>query len=156
MLFLDENYDQITSLKDHPSRLMWVFDVDKSDFFIRQYQVWYSLSTPTYHMRIAGVEIHIPANYNILIGDYDAGLDIITPNEIIGRNFDALSFHPKLISQSGSLTPIEVVGYTEEEHFLIPFTKNPTPIFISDKIAILVGNTDFYNKIKNLTFDEII
>lgn len=156
MKFIDENYKPIVSLKDHSSRLVWIFDSDKSDFYLKQYVAIYHLSTPTYHIKIAGVEVHIPANYNILVGDYDVGLDTISPNEIIGRGFDALTFSPKLISQSTSLSKIEIVGYTEEEHFLIPFTKNPTPIFISDRLSILVGSQEYYNKIKDLTFDEIL
>jgi len=156
MHFLNEEYKPIQDIVAADEKLFWIYDVDKKDFFLRKYHTWYNLRSETYLLEVRGGVFRIPANFFIVIGDYDGGLDTIPPHEIVGRDFDVMTFSTNLTEESWSLDRVRVVGYEEESEFQIPFTKHPLPIVIDSNKAILVSQHDIFNKIKRLDFADII
>ena len=114
------------------------------------------MRTETYLLEVNGAVFRMPANFFLIIGDYDGGLDTIPPYEIIGRDFDVMTFSQELTEDSWSLDRVKVVGYEEDCEFQIPFTKHPLPIAIDAHRAILVSQHDVFNKLKRLDFGDII
>ena len=157
MKLIDENYNEITTMSDtRVANLFWHYDIEHKDFFIRTCPVWYNITSDAYKVKIGKDIISIPYNYYILIGDFDGGLDCISPDEIIGREFQAFTFANNLEDESWILEDIKIVGYEEDVVFVTPFVKGFFPILTSDKRAILVSSTDMYMKIKDMTFSDIL
>ena len=156
MQFLNENYTPIPDIISNDEKLFWLYDLTKRDFFLRHYFSWHVLKSETYLLEIDHHVVRLPASFFMVIGDYDGGLDLVKPEEIVGRSFDVLTFKPDFTEDSWLLEPVRVIGYEDEHEFQIPFTNHPLPILISDTKAILVSANDVYNKIKNMSFADII
>jgi len=156
MKFIDNNYKEIYLSDITNDTLYWTYNINEKDFFLKSSKDWYELKSDAYILNIGGAIINIPANFYIIIGDYDGGLDTITPVEIVGREFEAFSFSSNLEVDSWQLEPIHVVGYKESVEFIIPEFKTPIPILTSAKRAILVSEKEVWNKIKHITFSDII
>jgi len=156
MRLINEVYKPIDDLTNSYSHLFWLYLPDRVDFFLRRYDTWYNLHTETYILRIDGHDIRVPANFFMVIGDYDAGLDTITPDDICGREFEVLTFNLDMEPDSWLLKKVTVVGHEDESLFQLPFTKNAYPVAYSDERAILISSVEIYGKIKNLTFSDII
>jgi len=158
MKFLNEMHEPIADIKGSASKLFWVYEPEEGrrDFFLKRYHTWYCLKGETYLVEIDKHVVPVPANFFMVIGDYDGGFDVVTPSEIVGREFEVLTFHPSLEEDSWGLRPVRIVGYEEEHETLIPFTKKPLPVSVSQDLAIMVSQTDIYYKIKNLDFGDIV
>ena len=157
MKLINESYGEIESLEDNTiTNLFWHYDISKKDFFIMTCKVWYNITSDVYLIKIGNHTIRVPYNYYILIGDYDGGLDCITPEEIVGRDFQAFTFSNTLEDESWTLDEIKIVGYEEDVTFVSPFIKGLYPILISDNRAIMISSTDMYQKIKDFTFSDIL
>ena len=134
----------------------WYFDIESKDFFLKTTLDWFDLKTDAYVIEVSGKRISIPTNYYMIIGDYDGGLDSIAPFEIIGRQFDLFIYNTTLEANSWSFEPLKIVGYEKNVNFTLPNIKHLISISISDTKAIFVSEKDMYNKIKTLSFTDII
>lgn len=153
MLLINENYgplmDQTIGNED---KFYWEYDLQKEDFFLRRSLLWYSIKTDCYTIEVNGKTVNIPFNFHMLIGDFDSGLDAIKPEEIVGRSFDLVTFNSRLTSSSIRLVPMRIVGYKHGLSFMLPQTKNLLMVYVSEETSILVSQTDFFGKIKNISF----
>jgi len=157
MMLINDNYKKIKNLNEcRETQMFWLFDLDEKDFFLKTVQTWYSLKSDAYVLSIGKYELEIPTNYYLLIGDYDAGLDCIPPDEIVGRDFQAFVFSNDFEQDSWELMDIKRKGYKHDREFELPFTKKPFPVMIDDNKAVLISSTDMYSKIKNLGFSDFI
>jgi hypothetical protein len=160
MKLINEKYKSIIN-EDYVDKneipMFWVYDPDKADFFIKTCLLWQNIKTDTYKIKIGKDVISIPYNYHIIIGDYDGGLDCISPEEIVGRKFQAFTFSNDIDENSWILDDLRIVGVEQDIDFLVPFVKGIFPILLSDKRAILVSSIgDCYNKIKNISVADLI
>lgn len=162
MILLNEEYKGIKNITDgNTSQLFWVYDTDETDvkerdFYLNNVTLWQNVISDAYQLSIGDGTTWLPFNYHILIGDYDSGLDCLTPDEILGRHFQAISFSNELDESTSSLLDIKVCGYEKDKVFAVPYTKAVYPILISNDKVILVSPKDFYNKIKNTSIGSLI
>jgi len=142
MHLLDENYERIETFDNNKAKLFWTFDIDSCDFFLKSCLLWQSITSDAYVLSVGNGSVMIPYNYYIVIGDYDSGFDCITPEEIMGREFDAYTFSNDLNEGSHMLEPINVTDYVEDAVFVLPFVKSVFPTTISDKRSMFIINKD--------------
>lgn len=157
MNLLNKNYN-LESSEDirHKNEGFWYFDIDKKDFFLRPAQNWFDLKSDAYTIKIWDHTIKIPTNYYLIIGDYDAGLDAITPYEVVGRQFEVFMYKTSLEADSWTFEPFKIVGYEKNYNFTLPDIKHLISVGVSDTKAIFISEKDQYNKLKNLSFSDII
>lgn len=156
MKLLNQNYQILEPRQITENTAFWTFNLTKKDFFLKTTTKWYDFRTDAYHLEIAGNTIKVPNNYYILIGDYDVGLDTIKPEEIVGREFEAFVFNNDFEENSWTLESIKIVGYEENTSFIIPNVRFPIPIAISPRKCIIVSQKEMYNRIKYMTFPDIV
>jgi hypothetical protein len=155
--YIHDNYELISDVtNESEGQRIWVYDIDERDFFFREVNNWFDLKADAYVLQIEDATFYVPLSYYILIGDYDVGLDVITPAEIVGRKFEAFVFNKNLEPDSWALDDIRVVGYDNNHSFILPDIKGLVPVAISNKKAIMICEKDVYNKLKNLSFADII
>lgn len=155
MWLINENYKKVDDTLSNEHKYFWIYDCEQRDFFLQTSIMWFSLKTDCYILSVGGKEVIVPFNFPIMIGDYDAGLDTIKAEEIVGRPFDVVVLDNTLDHTSLELLPVEVIGYKQSVDFLLPQSKHPFPVLISDSRAILIGQQDYYQKIKNAFVGEI-
>lgn len=156
MNLIDENYNRITLFDNNKDKLFWTFEIEPCDFFLKTCMFWQNVTSDAYTLTIGEGTVTLPYNYYIVIGDYDSGFDCVTPEEIMGRDFDVFTFSNDLAEGTHELTPLHVVGYEEDVVFILPFTKSVFPIMISDTRAMFIINKDSYNKFKELSISEVL
>jgi len=156
MHLLDENYKRIETFDNNKAKLFWTFDMDACDFFLKSCLLWQNITSDAYTLSVGKGSVTIPYNYYIVIGDYDSGFDCITPEEIMGRDFDAYTFSNELTEGSHMLEPIHVTKYEEDVNFVLPFVKSVFPVVISDKRAMFIVNKDSYNRFKDISISDIV
>lgn len=158
MKLINQYYEAITEeqVLNEKETMFWEYNINETDFFLKSSLKWYNLKTDVYVLKILEELIYVPANYYIIIGDYDKGLDTIKPLEIVGREFSVLTFSAQLKSNSWELHDLEPVGYEEDYNFVLPDVKAPFPIIVTEKKAILISEKDVYNRLKYLTFSDIL
>ena len=152
---IDENYNKIDNLNDVlqlDQINFWTFNVDKKDFFLLNSNNWLNIRSESYKISISGNESYIPADYFVIIGDYDKGLDLISPKELVGREFEAVCFDS--ILGRVKLSNFNITGYNESVRFSFPvFGNNLLPVKIGNKI-ILLSNKNIYTRLKKLTLSD--
>jgi len=156
MHLIDENYGKIEEFENNKNKLFWTFDIEQCDFFLKSCLLWQNITSDAYTLQIGNGTVTLPYNYYIVIGDYDSGFDCITPEEIMGREFDVFTFANDLHEGSHMLEPLQVTGYNEDIVFILPFVKSVFPIMISNTRAMFIINKDSYNKFKELSISEIL
>lgn len=156
MYLIDENYTKIETFDDTKSKLFWTFDTEVSDFFLKSCLLWQNVTSDAYTISVGKGVVTLPYNYYIVIADYDSGFDCITPEEIMGRDFDAYTFSNDMAEGTNLLEPIGVTGYDEDVVFVLPFVKSIFPVMISDSRAMFIINKDSYNKFKDLSISEVL
>lgn len=156
MKLLDVNYEPFENVEGDIEQMFWVYDTKQKDFMLRDCNVWFNVKTDAYLMRIGNHELLIPETYNIIIGDVEVGIDVITPAEIVGRDFDVMVINNELEAESWSLEPISVIGFESNADVIFPYTKLPVPVSISDNKVIMISSDDCYSKIKNLDFADFV
>ena len=154
MKLIDEKYQAVE--KYTTDQLFWIYDFKQHDFFLKTCLLWHNIKSDAYIIEIGKGVLSIPFNYFMMIGDYDGGLDFISPDEIVGREFEAFTFSKDFSEASWELTKLKIIGYEENQNFVLPFIKYPFPVSINDTKAILVSNNDLYNKIKETSFGDIL
>jgi hypothetical protein len=167
MILINERYKGIRKFNtdEHRAQLFWSYDFIKDgdpkdsknlDFFLRQCLLWQNITSDAYKIRIGDASVWLPFNYHLLLGDFDSGLDCISPQEILNRPFQAITFSNTLDESTIILKDIKVIGYEEERTFIVPFEKGIFPILAGNDRAVLVSSKDFYNKIKNTTLSGLL
>lgn len=158
MHLIDEYYQKIevSDNKNNKDKMFWTFDVDANDFFLKSCLYWQSVISDAYTLSIGTGTLTLPYNYYIVIGDYDSGFDCITPEEIMGREFDVYTFSNDMSEGSNMLEPVSVIGYEEDVSFVLPFVKSIFPVMISDKRSMFIINKDSYNSFKTLSISDIL
>ena len=156
MHLIDESYKKIETFDNTKAKLFWTFDTEVSDFFLKSCLLWQNVTSDAYTISVGKGSVSLPYNYYIVIGDYDSGFDCITPEEIMGREFDAYTFSSEMNEGSNMLEPIHVTGYEEDVVFVLPFVKSVFPIMISEDRAMFIINKDSYNKFKDLSISEVL
>ena len=141
-------------VKEATMQPIHVFDLEKKEYFPYLASSWSKLKTTLYTIDIDGHTIHIPRDYHILIGDLDGGIDVIKPDELIGREFDALVFHKHFVPDFWQLLPMRVVDIQEGTIELPNVKKSPFPVVLSDKTALLVSESDIYSDIRTFSFSD--
>lgn len=158
MYLIGQDYSPIKKLDDNDKEVLyWVFEPesDPPDFYLRSINIWFQYTSDAYKIRWAGGEVYVPAKYYMTIGDIDGGLDAITPEEVVGRDFSMFMFNKDMSPGSWTLEPFTISGYVEKFEFIFPHTNNPVPIIANDKKAMLVSGADIYKKLRNLDFLDI-
>lgn len=158
MLLLDENYEGFNSIEegeDITKKHFWLYDLSKHDFFLTTSLIWYNLKSEAYELTIGRHKVMVPANYYILIGDYDVGFDVISPEEVVGRTFQAFTMNSKLSYTTSNFQDFDITGYTEDEKFIFPLTNALVPVKVGSSI-ILLSSKNVYTKIKNLCFSDFM
>jgi hypothetical protein len=160
MILLDEKYKGITSYKDHHAQLFWTYDFSKDDsktldFFLKSCLLWQNVISDAYQLKIGEDTVWMPFNYYFLLGDFDSGLDCISPQEIMNRPFQAVTFADNLEESTMILKDINIVGYEENRTFVIPYERGIFPVLVGKRV-ILISGKDFYNKIKDTTLAGMI
>ena len=166
MILINEKYKGIKKFNDdHHAQLFWSYDFVKSDdprevkhldFFLKTCLLWQNITSDAYKLKIGDSFVWMPYNYHLLLGDFDSGLDCISPEEILNRPFQAITFPNTLDEHNIILKDIKVVGYESEKNFVVPFEKGIFPILAGKDRAVLVSSKDFYNKIKNTTLSGLL
>jgi hypothetical protein len=156
MKLLDVNYKPFENTAGDINQMFWLYDTTQRDFMLKDCNVWFNVKTDAYRMMIGNHEIIIPETYNIIIGDIEVGIDIITPAEIVGREFDAMIINNEFLPDSWSLEPIVITGFESNVDIIFPYTKFPVPISLSDKKVIMIASDDCYSKIKELDFADFV
>lgn len=156
MHLIDENYQRIETFDNNKEKLFWTFDIEQEDFFLKSCMYWQNITSDAYTLQVGNGFVTLPYNYFIVIGDYDSGFDCITPEEIMGREFDVFTFAHDIHEGSHMLEPLIVTGYEEDVNFVLPFVKSVFPVMISDSRAMFIINKDSYNKFKDLSISEIL
>lgn len=154
MKLIDEKYQSVT--KYTTEQLFWIYDFKQHDFFLKNCLLWHNIRSDAYIIEIGRGILTIPFNYFMMIGDYDGGLDFISPEEVVGREFQAFTFSMNFSESSWDLTRLKIVGYEEDQNFVLPFIKYPFPVSIGNNSAVLVSNSDLYNKLKETSFNDIL
>lgn len=132
----------------------WHYDLDKKDFFLTN-AIWYNIKTDAYEITIEGSKCYIPGSYFIIIGEFVAGFDIISPQEIVGRDFSALLFESNLDLSKKVFEDFKITGYKAEHDFIFPLTNNLIPVKVGKK-CILVTSKNIYSRLKKLSFTDFI
>lgn len=156
MKLLDVNYEPFENIDGDINQMFWVYDTNLKDFMLRDCNVWFNVKSDVYILDIEGNKIAVPETYSIIIGDVEVGIDVITPAEIVGREFDVMTINSNLEAGSWSLSHMKVVGFESNADIIFPYTKLPVPVVISDSKVIMVSSDDCYNKIKKLDFADFV
>lgn len=151
--FIDGRRRVVRSHETPPS-VIHIYNPAARDYFTHFCIDWYEAKMQAYTIDIDGSLITIPSNYQIVIGDFHGGLDVIKPEEAIGREFDAIVFHKDFVPDSWQLRPMSVVNVSEKT-FVTPRSAYPIPLGISENKAILTSERDIYAQLKYLTFGDI-
>ena len=154
MYLIDESYNPIEELTD--KQYFWYYNIKENDYFLGTEKNWHSIETGAYILEIDKTEIWMPESYNIMIADFEVGLDTINPCEIINREFDAVTISNDIAESSLMLESIKIIGYEAKCDVLYPSTNKPVIIALNETKNIIVSSSDFYNKIKKLSIGEII
>lgn len=156
MYVIDQEYNPIKNIPQAgDDRYFWIYDAEQRDFFLHRSYAWFSLRCDAYVLQIGKDHVNIPTGYHIVIGDIDGGLDSVTPDEIVGRDFDVLTFSRTLDEGSWELKPITVTGYVKNHTFVYPNMNSPFPVVVGERHAMLLSSTDLYKKVGNLGFADI-
>lgn len=153
MIIIDAEYNGIN--EPDSDTYFFYYCPERTDFFVTASNFWQSMTCNAYVVEFDGQRTYIPEHYNILIGDYDNGLDTIKMIETSGRDFDVFSFTHELDEHRWPLIPLKVVGYEEDVEFEIPAVSKPFPIQVSENRCIIVSRTDLYSDVKNKGFGDI-
>ena len=155
MNLINEKYEKIENMG---SKYYFYYDFKEQDFFISKEIAWYELCTDVYTLKIGNNTVDVPFNYNIVIGDFDGGLDIIKPTEILGRDFEAFVFNRTLEEGSWRLEEMKVVGMKEDVKLIYPInTKGGAyPICLGENKSIIISHVDVYTHLKRMDFSDII
>lgn len=156
MKLLNVNYEPFENDEGDIDQMFWVYDTNMKDFMLRDCNVWFNVKSDAYLIDIDGCKIAIPETYSLIIGDIDAGIDVITPAEIVGREFDVLTINNTLEEGSWMLSPMTVIGFEPDVDIVFPYTKFPVPVAISDTKVVLISSDDCYNKVKKLDFADFV
>lgn len=162
MKLIDENYEAFSCMGDCTDELLnknfWEYSVKEQDFFLKSQPIWTGANLPAYRVRIGKNTTILPESYYVTIGDYDGGIDFIKMEEVVGREFEVIVFNKTLDADSWILEPLTIEGYEDNIQVNIPYknTKNPLPVALGNRYAILVSNVDLYSKMGSFSFADII
>lgn len=155
MFLLDENYNAIKKV-EKDRRHFWIYDADNKDFFLRSSAFWYENVTDAYKMKVGDGIVYVPSGTHIMIGDYGSELDFIKPEEIVGREFDAVTFDRDLSEGSWRLSPLQVIGYEKEYTCFYPVINSPVLVLAGEHRTMLVSTLDIYRKIRNHSYTDFV
>ena len=157
MYLIDDSYNKIETFEQTVKQRFWIYDITKNDFFVKTCMLWQNITSASYHVQFGNRgSIWIPYNYHIIIGDYEQGLDSITMEELMGRDFQAFTFAKELEVGTMNLEDIKIIGYDENKDYTLPFIKTTYPILINDDTCILISANDCYNRIKHNCISDIL
>lgn len=161
MKVIDEQND-ITEIVDITapvrSEFFWVLDLSIMDYTLAPLAVLEEVSCPTFEVEVGGVEVSLPASWNMLIYDSETGdVDLIPLCEMTGRSFTALGFGPnRALAKPLS---VRIMDYR-------PYAKNVGPSLnkhqmlcypINDDTWFTVSAADVYSKyLKNISLGDIL
>lgn len=154
MKFINEYNKPIDDIMK--SNHYWTYNIEDKDFYLNTPVFYNDLNTDAYVIEIGNNKVTIPSNFFVVIADFDGRLDNITPDEIIGREFQAFIFNTLLDYDSWRLEDMNVIDYIEDYEFVLPNISTPFPVAISDEHAIMLSERDIYSKLKKMTFSDIL
>jgi len=113
MLIFDENNHAIMLENIQGpvlSEYMYVLDLNMMDFTLAPLLVFEEVICPTIVLNIGGFTFELPANWNILISDYETSqLDVAEISELAGKEFKAVVYGMNM--NNIHLETIQVVDY---------------------------------------------
>ena len=131
---------------------MWLRN--EGDFFLSNTTKWINMKSEAFKISINGRECFIPADYFIIIGDFDLGIDLVSPKELVGREFEAISYDNVL--NGFKLSEFSICGYDEEVRFSFPVIGNHIlPVRVGKNI-ILLANKNIYTRLKKLSLSDFM
>jgi hypothetical protein len=142
ILSLDNSVFSLTNLPDNFDEDVRFAVLDNSDpknpdFFFMPLIFLESFSSPAIVLKINGVEVTMPIDWNIAVGDSESGndLEVLPLTSVNNRGFEAFLFNP-LSSYQCAFGSIEVVNFYNDVKWYFPKVKN------GQLIAIPVGKKD--------------
>jgi len=95
------------------------------DFFFMPLIFIESFSSPAIVLSIGGLEISMPLDWSLAVGDKESGMDlqVIPLTSIADRGFDAFSLNP-LSSFRAEFVPIKVINFFNDVKWYFPKIKN--------------------------------
>lgn len=117
MLILDEKEKTVVidSINTPlPSEYFWVLDLAMRDFTLTPLLVLEEVSCPTLTLEVEGVQLDVPANWNILIYDGTTGdIDIVPVSWVGHKDFTAFAYGPtKTIPRPAHLRLVDYKPYS--------------------------------------------
>ena len=99
-------------------------DTDNPDFYFPSLLFMESFTSPAAVLNIHGVELKMPLDWSVAIGDGESGceLEIVPLTSLNDRGFNAFSFNP-LSSFTHEFLPIEITNVYNEVTWFAPRTK---------------------------------
>lgn len=159
MHLIDEDFKPIVSPKNNKGYsefLFWEYNATKRRFGLTKQDTWFMIHSDAYRISVGKYMIDLPVNHYLLIGDFDAGLDFIKMDEVIGRDFQVLTFNADLEPDSWQLVDLKILGIKTDFRTAYPQTKKPVAIHLGDNKAIMVSSVDAYSKMSELSFGDIV
>ena len=100
-------------------------DTSNPDFFFMPLIFLESFNSPAIVMEIGGMEIQMPLDWSILVGDRDSGLDpeVLPLTSINERGFDALCINP-ISGYQCEYLPVEITNIYQDVRWYFPKMKN--------------------------------
>mgnify|MGYP000920542402 CR=1 FL=1 len=155
MFVLDSQSNPIQTQDDIDNSDFLYYDHKREDYYLSSGVLWYSITSPCYKVSIKENEIIIPETFHIIIGDYDRGVDAISVMELLGRDFEAITFDKSFDKNSIKLEKISITGYERSYLTKFPYCDNIVPVQLGDSV-VLVSQNDCYNRIKHLCIDDFV
>lgn len=95
------------------------------DFFFIPLIFLESFNSPAIQLRIGGLEIQMPLDWSMVVGDKESGMDpeVLPLTSINERGFDSLVFNP-ISGFRADYYPIEIVNIFQDVKWYFPKMKN--------------------------------
>lgn len=152
MRYIDQNDNPVNGFEEScVERQLFVFDIEKEDYFLKHFFVWDMVHTEFFTVDIGGGIFKIPSGTYLLCGCVGGSQDWILIDEIIGRPIDVFVLGKGF--RGWSLCPVVLQAH-ESSACYIPMAKHPLPISdVTGKKVVLTSQIDVYSKTKDMDFD---
>lgn len=132
----------------------WIteYSHEKNDYFLNYRIMWNEISGEVYRYKIGSVEIDIPADIYVMIGDVYGSLDWVSSEEMINRSVDLVVLDPEF--KTWTLKTPEFIGVVDKTVYW-PRTKNIIPL-VADNNVLILSEKDVYSKTQDMNILDLL
>lgn len=156
MILIGEEHDGLPDGPEAVDFFHWEYVIKEKDFFLTWSSAWQKIRGAAYELCIGKESIVLPANYYLMIGDVYGELDWIKVDEIIGRQFEAFVMSNRFDQDAWQIESVQITDHHDDYVSMFPQTRNPVPVLVGDRKAILVSPVDLYNKMSQYIFNDVV